>query len=94
MKVCDEDIFPRDATGAAPGSLVRAVEATLRDFHESHDLFVLQERCEALARCWGDDQQGRAAVEWVATQAELMDCGLVAGSWDSLESALRDLLSG
>jgi isopentenyl diphosphate isomerase/L-lactate dehydrogenase-like FMN-dependent dehydrogenase len=93
-----EPLFPQkdlDFSSRESGAngLVRAVEVTVREFHESGDLFVLQQRCEALVQMLeADDQPGKAAVDWVATQAELIDCGLLTDSNESLEQVLQNLL--
>jgi hypothetical protein len=67
------------------------IDEIARELHADGDLLKLQLRCAAIAPALADDEQSRKIIEWVATQAELIDCGLVLGSRQALEQALLDL---
>jgi hypothetical protein len=91
----DTDWFPRDlANFDTAGAWTRAVEFTACEFHLGGDLYVLQRRCEVLSRQFSRRECGRQTLDWVATQAELIDCGLIAATRDSLELTLLDLARG
>jgi len=72
-------------------SLVQAIESTVREFHENRDFYFLQKRCEALSQLLAGNRQGQETVQWIATQAELIDCRLVADTPEELEDLLRQL---
>lgn len=72
-------------------SLVQAIENTAREFHADRDFYLLQRRCEALSRLLAGNLHGKKTVEWIATQAELIDCRLVADTPEDLEKLLRQL---
>jgi hypothetical protein len=88
----DADWFPRDLESLdMEGAWTRAIEFTVREFFRGGDLYVLQRRCEALSRGFGRGERGRQALDWIATQAELIDCRLIAATRDSLDQRLLDL---
>jgi hypothetical protein len=82
---------PRGVTGA--NELIWALEVTGQEFHRYRDLYLLQQRCEALCLIFHAHEPGREALGWIATQAELIDCGLLRDRAESLEEALRSLVT-
>jgi hypothetical protein len=79
------------ATQADALHVVCLIEEIERGLRERGDLLELQRRCEALADVLADDQSSRCIVEWVATQAELIDCMLIPGTAESFREALHEL---
>jgi hypothetical protein len=71
--------------------VIGVIEEIERDLRERGDLFELQRRCEALAHMLINDERGRRIVEWVATEAELIDCMLIPGTAESLGKVLHEL---
>ena len=62
-----------------------------RDLREHGDLFEFQRRCEALVHAFANDAEDLRALQWLISQAELVDCMLVPGTRESIAEALHEL---
>ena len=65
----------------------------ISSYRESGSLFDLQRGCEALADGVGEGDPKKASFIWLATEAELVDCGLIemSSAQAGIDHALQEI---